>query len=122
MQIDSLQSQYWFSGGTIKSFFLDIKSSHIEIDVYVKRFKKNAPRSPVKEHDLEPCTLRILLEDLIEVSLYDTFPTEGDYLDFITFKNGNVIEVGFNVHDGSNFVYEEPNWLIKAKQVSWREV
>ena len=122
MNIDQLYGQYWFHDGAIKSFHLDIQNNRIEVELFVKRIR-NRPPGPLREKELEPCTLQLIFEELIEVSLFDRFPTQGYYLNFSTFNNSsNGIEVSFNVHDSSNSVYEKDNWVIKARQIAWKEV
>jgi hypothetical protein len=123
MNIDELRGQYWFHDGTIKSFHLDIQSNRVEIELFVGRIKRNRPSGPLQEEDLEPCILQLVFEKLIEVSLFDRFPTQGYYLNFSTFNNTSKrIEVSLNVHDSSSSVHEKDNWVIKARQIAWKEV
>jgi hypothetical protein len=123
MNIKRLLSQYWFHDGALKSFRLDIPNDFIEIELFVKRITRISPPGPLQPEDLTPCTLKLLFEKLIEVSLFDKFPTQGYFLDFSISDYGTKgIEVSFNVHDNSSSTYEKPNWVIKAKQIAWEEV
>ena len=123
MNIDQLNEQYWFHDGAIKSFHLDIQSNSVEIEMFVKRISGKRPSGPLLEEHIESCTLQLVFKKLIEVSLFDRFPTQGYYINFSTCNNnGKEIEVYFNVHDSSNAVYEKDNWVIKAKEIEWKEV
>jgi hypothetical protein len=123
MDISRLHGQYWFAGGAVKSFHLDIQNSRIEIVLFVKRIKRDRASGSLQENDLEPCTLQLTFERLIEVSLFNKFPTQGYLLNSTTFDNtGNGMEVSFHVYDSSNYVYEKDNWVIKAKRITWKEV
>jgi hypothetical protein len=123
MNIEQLHGQYWFHDGRIKSFHMDIQSRRVEIELFVKRITRNRSSGPLQEDHLEPCTLQLVFEKLIEVSLLDRFPTQGYYINFSIFNNNDKgIEVSFNVHDSSNTVYEKDNWVIKAKKIAWKEV
>src|SRR5687767_1769319 len=117
MKIEQIHRQYWFHDGRIKSFHLDIETNRVEIELFVKRIKGSRPSGALLEENLEPCTLQLLFEKLIEVSLFDRFPTQGYYLNFSTFNNtGKGIEVCFNVHDSADHIYEKDNWIIKSKE------
>ena len=120
MNISKFHQHYWTHDGRIKSFRLDIQSNAVEIELLVKKLNG---KGQINEKDLIPCTLKLTFQQLIEVSLFDKFPMDGYYLEFVTY-NGNGREVGLsiNVFDNSSYVYEKPNWMIKAKRVSWEEV
>ena len=123
MNIDQLNKQYWFHDGAIMSFHLDILNSRVEIVLHVRRISKERKPGPLQEQDLSPCTLQLICTDLIEVSLFERFPTQGYYLNFTTINDSvHGIELSFNVHDSSSYVYEKDNWVIKAKQIKWKEV
>jgi hypothetical protein len=123
MKIEQLHGQYWFHDGRIKSFHLDIENGRVELEMFVKRILRNRSSGPLQDEDFQPCILQLVFEELIEVSLFDKFPTQGYYVDFSTFSNtGKGIEVFFNVHDSSNHVYEKDNWVIKARKITWKEV
>lgn len=123
MNIDHLLKQYWFHDGALKSFHLDIENNRIEITLSIRRVKNYRPLGPMQEEDLEPCTLQLIFENLSEMSLFNRFPTQGYYLNFSTFNNtGKGIEVSFNIHDSSSHVYDHDNWIIKAKQITWKEL
>jgi hypothetical protein len=123
MNIDQLNEQYWFHDGAIKSFHLDIQTSYVQIELFVKRISRRRPSGPLLEEDLESCTLQLEFKNLIEVSLFDRFPTQGYYVNFCTVNDtAKGIEVHFNVHDNSSSVYEKDNWIIKAKEIAWKEV
>src|SRR5687768_14291901 len=120
--IYQLHDQYWFHDGAVKSFHLDVRNSRAEIELLVSRIRKGYS-SPLRKEDLLPCTLQMVFEHLIEVSLFDRFPTQGIWIDFSANKNmADQIEVCLNIHDHSSYVYEKPNWVIRAKQINWKEV
>jgi hypothetical protein len=124
MYIDQLHEKYWFHDGAIKSFHLDIENNTAEIELFVRRHRSNKKLSgQIQEGELVPCTIRLTFEDLIETSLFDKFPTQGNYLNFSTYRN-NEKEVGisFNVHDNSSYTYDKDNWVIKAKRMTWKEI
>ena len=53
---------------------------------------------------MSTCTLKIIMEDLIEVSLFDKFPTQGYYLNFSTAELAKrEVKISFNVHDSSSY-------------------
>jgi len=123
MIIDKLREQYWFHDGAIKSFRLEIQNSSAEIELLVRRHPSGKLAGQIHEEDLIPCTLQITFEGLIEISLFDKFPTEGNYLNFSAFgKDGEEVCISFNVHDSSSSIYEKDNWVIKAKRIIWKEI
>ena len=123
MDINHLHEQYWFHDGAIKSFRLDIQNSTAAIELLVKRHIGGKLAGQIQEKDLLSCTLRLVFEDLVEVSLFDKFPTQGYYLNFSSYgKMGEEVGVSLSVHDNSNHVYEKDNWVIKARRITWREV
>ena len=124
MEIHQLHEYYWLNGGSIKSFHLDIQNNTAEIKLLVSRHTNGKLLlGQINESDLVPCTVRLIFQDLIEASLFDKFPTQGYYLNFLAFgNNGDEVGISFNVHDNSNYVYEKDNWVIKAKWMTWKEV
>ena len=123
MNVNQLHEQYWFSEGQVKSFQLDIQNNKAEIELLTKRIINKGPNGQILENGLKPCTLRITFENLIELSLFDKFPTQGYYLDFNTYNNGEEdFAISLNVHDNSSYVYEKDNWFIKAKNITWKEI
>jgi hypothetical protein len=122
MNIILLREQYWFHDGVVRAFHLDLQQSHAEIELFVRRIRKQNPSGPLKEEDLDPCTLQLVFDDLIEVSLFDKFPTQGNYLNFSTFDNGgSEFGVSLTVHDSSSHI-EKDNWVIKSRRIEWKEV
>ena len=125
MNFSKFHKHYWTNDGVIKSFRLDIPNSIVEIELSVrKREIRKALSNSTNDHELVPCTLRLTFRYLIEVSLFDKFPSDGYYLEFITGYDGNGGEVclSINLFDSSNYVYEKPNWVIRSKRVSWEEI
>lgn len=123
MNISQLREYYWFHNGSIKSFRLDIPNNTAEIQVQVKKHINGKLSGQFQERDLVPCTLKLTFEDLIETSLFDRFPTQGYYLDFKSYGNGDEeVGISFNVHDNSSYTYETDNWVIKARRVNGEEV
>ena len=123
MDISELLKYYWFFGGSIKSFHLDIPNNTAEIQILVKRDINRHYLGRVEEKNMMPCTLSIRFEGLIEISLFDRFPTLGYYLDCMSYgKDGEEVGFSFNVHDNSNYTYETDNWVIKAKHIHWVEI
>jgi hypothetical protein len=107
----------------LKSFGLDIEKNTLEIELVAKRIT-SAGKRETHETDLTPCIVKLTFMELIEVSLFDRFPTDGYYIEFSTgqISNRNEVELSINVFDNSSYVYEKPNWIIKAKRVSWKEI
>ena len=124
MNIHQLHEYYWFNGGAIKSFHLDIQNNAAEIELLVSRHtNRKLLGGQINERDLVPCSVTLTFQGLIEASLFDRFPTQGYYLNFCAFgNNGDEVGISFNVHDNSNYVYEKDNWVIKAKWMTWKEV
>jgi hypothetical protein len=122
MNISKFHQHYRTHDGRIKSFHLDIENNVAEIELFVKRIITPG-KGRISEEDLIPCTLKLTFRQLIEVSLFNRLPSDGYYLEFVTY-NDNDSEVGLliNVFDNSSYVHEKPNWVIKAKRVSWEEV
>ena len=124
MNILQLHEHYWLNGGSIKAFQMDIQNNIAEIELLVGRHTHGKLLiGQINERDIVPCTIRLTFQDLIEISLFDKFPTQGYYLNFCVFGNdGEEVGISFNVHDNSSYVYEKDNWMIKAKRMTWREV
>ena len=120
--IYQLRDQYWFHNGAVKSIHLDLQNSRAEIQLQVSRIKSGYS-SPLRKGDLVPCTLHMVFEQLIEVSLSDRFPTQGNWIDFSANRDrADLVELCINIHDSSTYIYEEPNWVIRAKQITWKEL
>ena len=125
MNFSKLHNQYWTHDGVIKSFRLDIANSIAEIELSIRKKETNKQSSnSTNDKELVPCTLRLTFRYLIEVSLFNKFPSNGYYIEFITGYNGNCGEVclSINLFDSSNYVYGKPNWVIRSKRVSWEEI
>lgn len=125
MNIQQLRERYWFDGGAIRSFHLDMQKNTAELEMLVKMHMNEilSGSGQIEERDLVPCTIRITFQDLIEISLFDKFPTQGYYLKFTSSEiNGVEVGVSFNIHDNASYTYEEDNWVIKAKRVTWKQV
>jgi len=125
MNFSKFHNHYWAHDGVIKSFHLDIQNSTVEIELSVRKMGNGKELSgPIDDKELVPCCLRLTFRNLIEVSVFDRFPTDGYYLEFVTSCDGNGREVGLsiNLFDSSNYVYEKPNWVIRSKRVSWQEI
>jgi hypothetical protein len=121
MDILKIHENYWFYDGPIKSFHLDIQNNIAEIELSAKRIAPGNKNKPVTFQG--SCILRLTFLDLIEVSLFDKFPTDGYYIGCcLGYDEEHVIILSFNVHDKSSYVYEKDNWVIKAKQIIWKEV
>jgi hypothetical protein len=89
----------------------------------VRRINSRQPSGQIQEKDLLPCTLRLTFEELVEISLFDKFPTQGYYLGFCSFNEyDQAVGISINVHDSSSYVYEKDNWIVKSKSVRWKEV
>jgi hypothetical protein len=125
MNFSKFNNLYWTRDGVIKSFHLDIPNSIAEIELSVhKREIGKALSNSTNDKELLPCNVRLTFRYLIEVSLFDKFPSDGYYVEFITGYNINGGEVclSINLFDNSSHVYERPNWVIRAKRVSWQEI
>jgi len=123
MNFSKFRQDYWTDGGRVRSFHLDVEKNTAEIELILKR-KITPGKERIYEEDLIPCVVRLSFRQLIEISLFDEFPTDGYYLEFITggIGNGNDVELSINVFDSSSHVHERPNWTIKAKRVLWEEI
>jgi hypothetical protein len=127
MNISKLHQQYWFHDGQIKSFHLDIQTGTIEIELLIKRKTKEqggiSEQGGINEKNLIPCDLKLTFRQLIEVSIFDKFPTDGYYLEFVTFNGGgSEVALFITLFDNSSYGYDKPNWVVKSKRVSWEEV
>ena len=121
MDVHQIHEHYWLSEGAIKSFHLDIQNNTAEIELSVRRCAKGKKQGPITL--LDPCVLRLTFQGLMEVSLFDKLPTDGYYLKFSLHQdNEKEIGLSFNVHDSSNQIHEQDNWVIKAKTMVWKEV
>lgn len=101
---------------------MDIENNVIELKLSVKRIIRG--KEKIIDENLVPCIVQLTFQQLIEVSLIDKFPTKGSYLEFIISfqQSSNEVSLSINFFDNSSHVYEKPNWVIKAKRVSWQEV
>ena len=125
MNFSKFNNHYWTPDGVIKSFHLDVPNSIAEIELSVhKREIGKALSNSTNDKELVPCTVRLTFRYLIEVSLFDKFPSDGYYVQFITGynENGGEVCLSINLLDNSSHVYERPNWVIRAKRVSWQEI
>lgn len=121
MHIEALTYHYWFHNGKLISFHLDIQKDSVEIEIEVNKILKRKANGMIE--DMAPCNLKIKMEDLIEVSLFDKFPTQGYYLNFSTAKLAKrEVEISFNVHDSASYTYEKDNWNVRAKKIEWVEL
>ena len=123
MHITALFYHYWLHGGTVRSFHLDLPNNSATIELNVEKILRPKPTGPLQKSDLLPCTLRIIFEDLLEVSLSNKLPSMGYYIDIST-SELRKSEMGFalNLHDSSSSIYEKDNWVIKSKRVRWEEI
>lgn len=123
MNISDFHKHYWTHNGRIKSFRLDVEKSTVEIELAINRIIPPG-KVEIQEKDLTPCIVKLIFIELTEVSLFDRFPTDGYYIEFITgqISDRNEVELSINVFDNSSYVYEKPNWVIRAKRVSWEEI
>jgi len=124
MDFRQILERFWFHGGAIKSFHLDIPNNLAEIELSLKRhIDGKLLIGEIKESELVPVILRLTFHELVEASLFDKFPTQGHYIDFSTFViDGNKVGISFNVHDSASYVYEKDNWVIKSKIMTWEEI
>jgi len=125
MNFSKFRSHYWTHDGLIKSFRLDISNNIVEIELSVRKMENGkALPNQIDDNEMVPCSLRLTFHELIEVSVFDRFPTDGYYLEFITSydSNGREVSLSINLFDSSNYVYEKPNWVIRSKTVSWQEI
>ena len=94
MNFSKFNNHYWTPDGVIKSFHLDVPKSIAEIELSVhKREIGKALSNSTNDKELLPCNVRLTFRYLIEVSLFDKFPSDGYYVEFITGYNINGGEV-----------------------------
>lgn len=121
MNISKLHQHYWTHDGRIKSFCLNIENNTAEIELLVKRITTPG-KGRIYEENLVPCTIKLMFQHLIKVSVFNNLPSDGYYLEFSTYDNDNKVELSINVFDNSSYVHEKPNWVIKAKTALWEEI
>jgi hypothetical protein len=121
MNPEEFLTHYSIGDGQIRIFRLDIQNNTAEIEITARRCKVEKEGKPLTL--LDPCLLRITFQDLIEISLFDKFPSGGYFIHYgFCYDNHLVTGLSFNVHDSASYVHEKDNWVIKAKNISWKEV
>lgn len=119
MNFNDVSDHYWLPDGAIKSFYLDIQRQRVEVELSVRRCAKGKKQEHVTLQ--EPCILKLTFQEIIEVSMFDNFPTDGYYLDFCYYDNDHEVGFSLNIFDNSSQLHEKYNWVIKAKKMSWAE-
>ena len=109
-----LLSKYALNDGEIHSLKLEYASETTQnsmiIDLKVKKY--------ISKNKFVPCLLRLIFSELIELSIYEDFGTEGNYSDItILFEVKDEYYFSFDPYDNKNKQNDKDNFIIKARKL-----
>ena len=89
-------------------------SAYVIIDLKVRRLKA--------KNKTESCKIRLRFDDLIDMSLFEDFGTQGNYSDItLVTTDNNEIYLSLDPYDNLNKPDSRDNFVIRSKKIEIQE-
>jgi hypothetical protein len=115
MSISDINKKYILCDGKIIRLEFSFENKEMNIELQIRKLLSNKKS--------QPCKVRLTFIDVTEFEMFEDFPTNGEYSDFIFTEISNEnIYASFDPYGNSGQPNEQDNWIIKSKNVKLIEI